>query len=87
VSASWQTIATFYERENRNLGRITGISPCWRLYNFTEIYSIGIDHKRPTDHVFSQDAVYRLFWVATETATSHWLLGPNAFIHWSVPKL
>ena len=35
----------------------------------------------------SQDPVYRLFWVAAGTATSHWLLGPNAFIHWSVPEL
>jgi len=35
----------------------------------------------------SQYAADRLFWVATETATSHWLLGPTAFIHWSVIKL
>jgi len=49
VSASWQTIATFYQPEDRNLGRITGISPCWRLSDSTEIYSIGIDHKQPTD--------------------------------------
>jgi len=37
-------------------------------------------------HYCSQDAVSRLFWAATETATSHWLFGLNACIHWSVPK-
>jgi len=49
VSASWQTITTSYQPEDRNLGRITGILPCWRLSDSTEIYSIGIDNKRPTD--------------------------------------
>ena len=34
-----------------------------------------------------QDAVYRLFWVSTETATSDWLPCPNPFIHWSLQNV
>ena len=34
-----------------------------------------------------QDAVYRLFWVSTEAATSGWLPCPNPFIHWSLQNV
>jgi len=49
VSASCQTIAAFNQLDRDNLGWIRGISPLTRLSDSSEIYSVGIDHRQPTD--------------------------------------
>ena len=49
VSASCQTIAAFNQPDRDNLAWIRGISPLTRLSHSSEIYSVGIDHRQPTD--------------------------------------
>jgi len=49
VSASCQTIVALNQPDRDNLGWITGMSPLTRLSDSSEIYSVGIDHRQPTD--------------------------------------